>query len=243
MPKTTSYPSAVEQDVWAISEDPRANLGEKVVTPDGREYRYAKNGGTALNPGQLIIAADAVSNHDNLAVNTAEVGDTTLTVTLGATAVTANQYVGGYAVVNDDTGEGIAYKIIAHPTSDGSEAIAITLEDPIKVAFADATTVTLIANKYSGLIISDGTQTDTPVGVPNVAVTADYYFWVQTKGLCPVLVDGSTQPTPGQPVTIGNATSGAVEVKNAVGEPTVGQALKGQTYTAGEYEPVYLSLE
>jgi hypothetical protein len=242
-PKTTDL--ITEQDVWSISETPKFQLGAIAKTVDGRVYRYAKNGGTALAAGKLTVAGAgflAQDNHADIAVNTAVKGDESVTVTLGATAATADEYAGGYLVVNDDTGEGISYKISGHAAADSAASLVVNLEDPIQVAFAANTTVTLTKNKYSEVVIATGgTQTDVPTGVPNVAVTASYYCWLQTGGVCAVLQSGTNTPTKGEPVTIGEATNGTVSGRDAIAEPLVGIGL--DTATSGEYNPVYLKLD
>ena len=72
-------------------------LGVRAVTGDGREFHYVQAGGTALVPGKLQQASAQVANHQNLTPTAATaVGDTSITVTLGGTAATANQYLGGW---------------------------------------------------------------------------------------------------------------------------------------------------
>lgn len=240
MPRTTSTPSAIEQDVHEESQYARGKLGEKIRTADGRIYRYAKNGGTALAPGKLTVAADIVANHANIAVAAAAgVGDTSVTVTLGATATTAGQYDEGFMVVNDADGEGIAYKIRSTPAADASGSCTIELEDPIKVALTTSSEVTLHYNKYDNVVISAADQADAPVGVPNIAVTANYYFWVQTGGICSVLADEAI--TAGLAVTTGSSVAGAVEGKDGAGEPEVGVAIQAGVDT--EYRAVELTLD
>lgn len=240
MPKTTSFTSAVEQDVHVISSIPRAKLGEKTVTADGRVYRYAKAGAVDLAPGKLVVAATAVANHENIAVaSAAAVGDTQITVTLGATLATANQYSEGFMVVNDAAGEGIAYKIKSHPAANASASLVVTLEDPIKVALTTSSEVSLMKNLYDGLVISVTDQADAAVGIPNVTVTASYYFWVQTGGVCSALADEAL--TAGVALTTGTGVAGAVEALDAAGEQEIGVALQAGVDT--EYRLIELTLD
>lgn len=240
MPKTTGYAQTVEQDVHVTSENPRAKLGEKVRTADGRIYRYAKAGATALDPGKLTVAATPVANHQNIAVAAAAaVGDTSVTVTLGATAATAGQYAEGYMVVNDADGEGIAYKVSTNAAADGSESCVVTLEDPIKVALTTSSEVSLVYNVYDNVVISAVDQADVVVGVPNVSVAANYYFWAQTGGPCAILADEVIAQ--GAAATIGSSTAGSVETLDAVAEPIVGHAIVAAVDT--EYRAVNLCLD
>lgn len=241
MPKTTSMAQMVEQDVHTTSAEPRAKLGDKVMTADGRVYRYAKAGGTALDAGKLVVAADEVANHTNIVAGAdAAVGATEITVTLGATAATVNQYAEGFVVINDAAGEGIAYKIASHGAADGATDLVIKLEDPIQVALTEDTSeVSLVKNIYDSVVISAVDQADAVVGVPNVAVAADEYFWVQTGGVCAVLADEAVAK--GLAVTTGTGVAGAVEAVDAAAEPIIGYAIQALVDT--EYRPVRLVLD
>src|SRR4249920_1582699 len=99
-----------EQNIREISSTQNVKLGVKGETIDGRIYRYAKAGAVNVAAGKINVAAAHVANHVNQVVQAAAaIGDTRVSLTLGATAATANQYKGGLLVINDATGEGIAY--------------------------------------------------------------------------------------------------------------------------------------
>ena len=223
------------------STEQKHPLGSVGVTNDGRTYRYSQAAGTALEQGLLCIAADITTNHEDLAVNTAAIGDKTITVTLGATAITGNEYDEGFVNVTDELGQGTMYRIKSCPATALSSDVIITLEDPIRVAFAAATTVTLVRNKYRDILVSDGTITDLPVGVPNAQIAGDAYGWVQTGGYCSILVDNS-DTTPGVEITVGDTTTGGVETR-ATTEICVGIQPAGVGADAGEYGVFELTLD
>ena len=81
-------------------------VGTRWDLSDGREVTLVKNGAVALAPGKLVQDAAIVANHQNLATTAytpySANGNVpaSVTVTLGATAATANQYAGGYVIVN-----------------------------------------------------------------------------------------------------------------------------------------------
>src|SRR5437773_6355886 len=64
--------------------------GERMPTKDGRSFRYVLNGAVALVAGNVIQAPAQVANHLALTPVAASIGDTSITVALGATAATAN---------------------------------------------------------------------------------------------------------------------------------------------------------
>lgn len=217
-------------------------LGQLGATADGRRYRYTENGAVALVAGQLCVATDITTAHEDLAVNTAAVGDKTLTVTLGATAIVANDYDGGYVFVVDETGQGINYLIDSAPVTASTGDVIIELHEPIATAFVADTTVTLYRNPYKEVVISDGTQADFPVGVPNFAIPADEFGWLQTGGMCSILVD-TNDTVAGQPITIGAAVSGAVETHDAATEVVVGTQPTGPNSDVGEFGVYNLTLD
>lgn len=240
MPKTTGFAEAVEQDVHSTSEVARAKLGTKVQTADGRTYRYAKAGGTALDAGKVTVAAAPVANHTNIEVAAAaDAGATTVTVTLGATAAAANLYSEGYMVVNDAAGEGIAYKIATHGEGASAGSLVIELEDPLQVALTTSSEVSLVKNLYDSVVVAPTDQADAAVGVPNVAVAANYYFWAQTGGACAVLADEAV--TAGTAVTKGTGVAGAVEAADLIGEELIGVAIDALVDT--EYRAVRLTID
>lgn len=235
-------PTVFGIDPYTISSTPIHPLGAKGISVDGRIFRYAKAGATALAPGKLTVAADITANHEDIAFATAGViGDRTVSVTVGATAVAASEYCGGYLVIIDDTGEGHTHLIEEHDSSDGSEAINVDIKPGLLEATTTSTTVALVRNAYHSLVISDTGQADIPTGIPQISITAAYYGWVQTGGICGAFMDESCAH--GAQLTIGSSASGAVEVVDADAEKYIGIACAGVNATDTEYNPIYLTID
>jgi len=211
-------------------------LGQRKEFSDGRVFRLAKNGAVALAAGKIVVQDDETANHITLAPAVAAAGDRTLTVTLGATAAVANEYAEGFAV-NITTGK--IYKIKSHPAAALSTALTLTLYDDIDVAIPITDDIDLVHNPYYGVIISVADQADIVMGVPPIAVTALYYFWLQTRGVAAVLMDETTGR--GDTVTTGTGTVGAVEVLDGVAEPIIGHMIEAGVDT--KYNAVMLCLE
>src|SRR3990167_1572884 len=130
MAKFTQDAATVPSNIRGNSSVQECALGTKIVTSDGRAFRYVKAGATALVPGKLQDGPATVANHTNIAVaSAAAAGATTVTVTLGATAATANQYANGVLAVNDVDGEGYTYSIKSHPAADSQASLVLTLDD------------------------------------------------------------------------------------------------------------------
>ncbi len=226
-------------DIWANTSNQEMELGAYAETPDGRGYRYVKAGATALVPGKLQQAPAQVANHLACAVGAASaIGANTVTVTLGATAATLNQYAGGYLVVTTTPGQGYTYKIKSNPAADASASVVITLEDTIKIALTTSSVVDLVLNQYSNVIVNTASADARPVGVAVQAITALYYGWVQTKGEVACLNDSGT--TIGLGVAPSASVAGAVKTAATTLE-TVGFTVN--TGTTTKYNCIFLTID
>lgn len=182
--------------------------GSKYVTSDGREFVLVQNAGTALVQGQLVQGPAQITNHSNLTTSTAAVGATTITVTAGGTLITANQYAGGFLIINAGTGIGQQLRIASHPSATSSGTCVITLEDPLQVATATASTKSCLRlNAFgssngtdvrtSGVIVCPVTVSGQVVGVAAYPIAASTstvptYGLVQSKGIANVVNDANT---------------------------------------------------
>jgi len=234
------------QGIFEESSTQKHRLGEKLELGDGRVFYYSKAGATDLDPGKLVVNPDQIADHvDQLVKAAGAVGDKTITMAIGATALTANQYAEGYLVTNDEAGEGHIYKIRGHKAYDASATdVKIDLYDGLVEALvADTSKVSLHLSPYSGLVVSVIDQADMPMGIPLIAVSANNYFWLQTWGMCPALADEAV--TKGSMLTIGRGVAGAVEraEASATGNPImpiIGFAVQDLVDT--EYRPIFLTL-
>lgn len=225
------------RDTSSAALHPVGTLG---ITSDGRKYRYSKAGASDLAPGKLCVAATVVANHVNMAVAAAAaVGDKEVTVTLGATEATANQYAGGYLVINDAAGEGISYLISGHPAADASASLTIKLQEEVQVALTTSSEATLCKNPYDGAVISVTDQADMAIGIPNVTIPDTEYGWIQTGGVCSALADEAFAV--GAALTTGTSVAGALEAVDAAGEQEVARALEVAVDT--EYHLVNLQID
>ena len=218
-------------------QHPLGTLGE---TPDGRRFRYCEAGGTALVAGTLQQQVAIVANHQNIAVAAAAaIGAETVTVTLGATLASVNQYAEGFMVVNDQAGEGFTYKIKGHPAAASAGSLTLTLDDSIRVALTTSSEVCLIANPYKDIVQHPTTPTGVAVGVPLFAMAIDNFGWIQTHGVVSCLSDAAPGSV-GAALSPSNATAGALE-SGVIGQGVVGQAL--QTAVDTEYRAVFLTID
>ncbi len=205
--------------------------GQKFDLADGREVTLVSVGGSDIVSGVLVQGSAIVADNQNLAVAAAvTAGDTafSMTVTLGSSAVTANQYQGGYVVINAGPGIGQTLRIASHPAANASASLVLTLEDAVQVSLTTSSKACLLASPYVGAVINPTTPTATPVGATFYPLTASAYGFVVSKGITSLLCDGGIAV--GAAISPSNATAGAVEA-GVIAQGFVGRALQAGVTT------------
>lgn len=224
--------------------------GQRFKSADGREFVLIQNAGTALVSGVLVQGPVSIgANHTGLTCATAVIGATTITVTLGGTAVTANQYAGGFAVVSAGTGIGQTLRIASHPAQTStSGTVVLTLEDPLSVAtLVSDSKVSLTLNPYgaangadvrtSGCVVSPTVATGPTIGVTLYPIAASTttvptYGYIQARG--PVACLNGAGTAIGLDVMPGGSVAGScvtyvVATRTRIGVATVaGEDTKAQ---------------
>jgi hypothetical protein len=225
------------------TDDSLATLvGTRFDTSDGREVTLVKNGGVALTPGVLVQDAAIVANHQNLAVTAYQAYSANgnvpakVTVTLGATAATANQYAGGFVVVNDANGEGQTLRIASHPAADASGSLAITLEDGANTALTTSSEVCLLPAHGKDVVIQPTTVTGAQVGVTLSPIAAEAYGFVVSRGIVSCLAQGAIGV--GLGLSVGSV-AGSVAVAAAT---TARLGFAAQAGVDTEYRAVYVNI-
>ena len=242
MPSFTD--SFITQPAFVSSADPLHSLGQKATTSDGRKFRYVKAGASALVIGNMIQAPAQDAAHDELAVAAAAaLGATQISVTTGASAVTANQYAGGWACVSTTPGIGQFLKIASHPAAGTTATLVLTLraEDALLVALTTSSKVTLVPNPYGSVIQSPVTTlTGAVVGAAIYTIAASEYGWIQSGGPAGVLIAGT--PGVGLAVVVPGTAAGCVVVDGAAAATQVVGSMM-VTGVDGKVLPVMLTLD
>lgn len=213
---------AVGQDDFISSATPVHKLGTRVVSDDGRVFRYCKAGAVDLVAGNVLQSPAIIANHLATTATATALGLKTLTFTPGATAGTAGIYNDGFLGVDTTPGNGYTYSVASNPTITSSVAFQLSLKDPLQVALTTSSRLGLLANPYNGVIqMPATTATGTLVGVATYIITAAQFGWIQTWGPCSVLIAGT--PALGAIVMAPGATAGAAEIIVAAGTLIVAQ--------------------
>lgn len=210
----------------------RYPVGTLGTTQDGRWYRFARAGASTLTPGDVIVGPVPVTNNvGNTAAATAA-GATETTFTIGATAITQNQYKDGWLSVSVAPGAGYLYGLRDHAAvaSAGSATWDFSPGESVQVAFTTSTRLDLIASPYRGVIQCPATTIGSnPVGVAVSAPTTGQYCWIQVEGAANVLTAGTL--IVGNRAVAPTGTAGACGPETATAatskiESTIGQVLR-----------------
>lgn len=231
--------NAWAQGLYETSTTKKECLGAKRITEDGREFRYGKAGGTLIAGGATFGVA-VTTNHvaqEQTSGAANAVGSTNVTVYVGATAVTANQYDDGYLLVHRTTSgtAGMMYPISSHTTSAGSGTITVTLKEPLEVATYTTCYLSLIPNPYSSVVAATDIATSY-TGQAFVSCASGSYCWIQTAGLSNT--KGGDTAAANYPLGP-SATDYCLQVASAQQGPVVGYAYS-TALVSGYHTPVML---
>ena len=234
-------------------------VGTRWDLSDGREVILVSSGAVAVgSPGVLCQDAALTSNHQGLAVTAFTAYSSTnqtpaqVVATLGATAMVANQYQGGYMLVDSGPGIGQTLRIASHIAYVASTSATFILEDSPNTALTTSSTVCLIPPHGANVIISPASAvtgalvgvTLYPLGaglsagsVATATVPANYAFLL-SKGVTACLSD-ATAPTTGQAIIPSTSVAGAIgSASGSIG--TIGYA--NQAATSAKTRSVFVNL-
>jgi len=248
-----------EQDINTLATSQQTQLGGVGVTADGRRFRYVSFGGTStIAPGQVLVASTTTANYQGLAIPAVgtggqvtanlAVGATSIVITNGATAVTADQFKEGYLEVlvgSSGASGAYSYKVKGNSAAAASGYITVYLSEPLRsttALVAGTDTVNLNVSIYSSVVAS--ATAGVPVGltvlpVPNTSSVTNY-GWVQTHGPADVLNDAGGTITVGGGIAQSVTTAGSVVASTASTAPIIGITRKA--ISASTVGPVVLNI-
>lgn len=197
-----------EQSVYEESSTQNYRCGTKLEYPDGRIFRYARDGGSGLSKALMteteVDYAYCDAETQSTYGTSANVGD--IEIDLDVTTAGTwpdNEWAGGVLVNTSGTATciGDIYKVVASQINSADDTLMrVQLETPIRVAWDASSVIYMLKNKWRNVNVTTTTVVGTPTGIPLIDVTANYYFWAQTGGLCPCIVDDGETAVAGQPI-------------------------------------------
>jgi hypothetical protein len=186
-------------------------------------------------------------------------------MTLGATAVAANDYINGKVVVDlaTNTGFGYAYGVDAHPAvalsgvftiplagspsrTVQSDGLVLTGNESVQVAIATtANSVSLVPNPYKKVILGIAATPPLTAQIAGFSVSViaiGGWGWLKTRGICMCVTNGTV--VIGASVAPSATTAGAIEAVVATTAETntvVGQVVRVAVTTA--YSTINATIE
>ncbi len=229
--------------------------GVRFNTNDGRQVVMVRNGGTeisaaAIGSGLLVQAPAEITTWNHLAMTVptatpATAGTYQILVTNAGTKLNVNEYANGYLLVDTGTGIGQTLQIASHQAAAASATFLVTLQDPIQVTLDATSFVTLVRNKYIGVVVGATGLTGAAVGASFYAIGAGtaatydgtsgaltaqgqpVYAFVGCGGIWGCRADASTAAV-GLPLSASTSTAGDVTVFTAA-KQFVGNAASSGT--------------
>lgn len=149
-------------DIHDVTTEKNGVLGSIAYTADGRQYRYAKNGATALAAGVDIETSATAASTSTAAVAVAP-GASKVVTAAAVSAANAPKYEDGILTVAS-----------AKYLTSGVAGDTIRLQDGIDVAIASGTATSLASNTFCGVVVK---ASGAKIGTTETAVPAGAYFW------------------------------------------------------------------
>ena len=205
-------------------------LGTLMMLPDGRKYRYARSGGTALAVGTILRQGpmlDLTIDQNLVIASSAAIDSETVNVTMGVTAtITKDMFEDGYLYTCLSAGVGSVYKIKAHPAMTvASDTVEFTLADNDKLKLAVVATSSLCGlqlNEYAACLLNPASTAFLGIicGIPPVAVDADDYFWVQRSGPAVGMASGTCMVL-GEGISCSSVEAGSLTISSTASDEEI----------------------
>ncbi|KKM71569.1 hypothetical protein LCGC14_1429280 [marine sediment metagenome] len=176
--------------------DPRPGsslpLGARGYSPNGRIFRMARASTVALTVGQLVRKPENEIRYADMSVATAVgAGNTKFTLTMNGPTIALDDYRDGTVYFNDGPNQGHSYAIVGNSLTAANGTLTIDINTGLTIALTTSSKATIIKNRYDGVRVTEPSPVERTLGVVPVAVTASYYFWLQTGGPAIILQDGN----------------------------------------------------
>lgn len=163
---------------------PKFEIGDRVVLPDGREFRYAKSSGECASGQSCDFVATGFQSYSTPA-EAAIVGDMKVVVTAGThVALAKDDLRGGYFVSWPAAKKDQFRGIIGNDVAAANAEFTIYLDGPLTYALVAATTgLEVYENPFANVKTGSNAALG-KAGVPATYVSGTgIYLWLQTLGM------------------------------------------------------------
>jgi hypothetical protein len=202
------------QDVKTPSSVQQTKLGTRAMTPDGREWVYVKDSGSAFSAGHVVVPAAVVALAAGTLTSSSDTQSRKVYVDYSTGGLTAGAYDEGYLYINTGTGIGQLAKI----KSNSAGRFELYPADALTTSLG-ATSVGSVWTQHVVRSAVASTEIQNATGIAQAAFTASYFGWVLKKGIGIVIA----------------GTTFVVGAGFTTGDDTVGQAIVATT-AKGTYD-------
>jgi len=160
------------------------NIGDRVVLPDGRVFRYAKSGGVCYAAHGAAFWHLAAVNRTTIA---AEEAIGSCKVTVAAQTFTEDELRGGYVTIFGASNADVQSRGIIGNSACSGTTLTIYMDGPLVKVAPTTREILVNYNPYSDIRLQSGQEVKFAGigGVPAMEIdAADKYFWLQTWGPC-----------------------------------------------------------
>lgn len=186
----------------STSKDSPYNIGDLVVLPDGREYRYGLSTTALITPMACQFTSSGLIAYTAFVV-AAAVGDKSITCPAAAHDVyVVDELRGGYVVIFK-SGVTQFRGIVGNDATAANVAFVIYLDGGLDATITTSSAIEVYGNPYRYMGQTAGNPNGNGFGgPPAVAVSAaSMYFWMQTKG--PTFINPQSTLTASNEATAG----------------------------------------
>jgi len=156
----------------------RFAYGQRLITVDGRVFKYAKAASALYSYHGCGSAASAVMTWEAIGADAAA-GDTSVVITEGS--LTKDELVGGYIMLHIAT-DNVQWRMITGNETSGATTTVVYLDAPLNAAITTATcNVEVFRNPYRYATHTADEYTSV-IGVPACYAASTYSLWIQTWG-------------------------------------------------------------
>ena len=169
--------------LWETKTTAQYSIGTRLVTEDGRVFRYALSSG-AVKPAIGAKCSGTIAD-DGIAANCVlarAVGD--VKIDFASRTFAKNELMGGYLIVHGGSNTQQNRMILSNTVA-ANATVELTLAEPFNVAVDAAQYCEVCPNPYRFIMSASGAMANysSCLGVPMVKIAASgSYFWLQTWG-------------------------------------------------------------
>jgi len=229
--KKTTMNTVTFQNVYqTITARGEFKLGERGMTPDGREWTFVSNGSTIVN-GNIVVPAAVVDT--DLWSSSTDNQSRIVYVNRAANSLTVGEYEDAIGYVNEGTGAGQTFKI----RTNSATQLTLYPETALVTALAVVDSDLMYIGMSKVVIAAVTSKVQMTQGAFQVAAVSGDFGWI--------LVNGDGRAVTGEALTIGGGfnsgddTTGQV-VKNIATESAITAQPLGYAIMAGATDQAVL---